>query len=103
MVNQVDAELQRKAERQAAICGVFGNSKRVLILWALSDQELSVSNISETIGTSMQNTSQHLRLMRERGILRSRREGQTIYYSVAEDKLFRFCKQIMLHKVGTGD
>ena len=103
MVNQMDAELQREAERQAAICGIFGNSKRVLILWALSDQELSVSKISETVGTSMQNTSQHLRLMRERGILRSRREGQTIYYSVAEDKLFRFCKQIMLHKAGTGD
>jgi len=100
MVSQVDAQLQREAERQAAIGRIFGNSKRVLILWALTDRELSVSEIAETVGTSLQNTSQHLRLMRERDILRSRREGQTIFYSVAEDKLFRFCKQILLHKEG---
>lgn len=91
-------ELQREAERQAAICSVFGNSKRVLILWALADGELSVSQIAGAVGLSLQNTSQHLRLMKERGILRSRREGQTIFYAVAEDKLLQSCEHILRKK-----
>jgi len=91
----MNAELQREAERQAAICGVFGNSKRVLILWALADRELSVSEIAAAVGLSLQNTSQHLRLMKEHGILRSRRDGQTIFYSVADNKLLQSCEHIL--------
>jgi len=56
----------------------------VLILRALSEREMSVGEIAAEVGTSMQNTSQHLHLMKERGILESRREGQTIYYRVTD-------------------
>lgn len=94
----MDVELQREAERQATICSVFGNSKRVLILWALADRELSVGEIAATVGLSLQNTSQHLRLMKERGILHSRRDGQTIFYSVVEDKLLQSCEHILRKK-----
>jgi DNA-binding transcriptional ArsR family regulator len=59
----IAAETQELAVRQAAMCGLFGSAKRVLILWALLDQELSVSEIALTIGASLQSTSQHLRLM----------------------------------------
>jgi len=94
----MNAELQQEAERQALFCGVFSSSKRIMIAWALADQELSVSEIAKAIEASLQNTSQHLRLMKQRGILRSRREGQTIFYSVADNQQMRSCEHILLHK-----
>jgi DNA-binding transcriptional ArsR family regulator len=78
--NQMDARIIEQAE----YCRVFSNTKRILILWVLGDEEMSVSDIASTLNTSLQNTSQHLRVMKDRGILRSRRDGQTKYYRVAD-------------------
>ena len=78
-------ELLESAQNQADLCGVFGNPSRVLILWALDEHELSVSEIAASIECSLQNTSQHLRLMKGKGILVSRREGNTIYYRVRRE------------------
>jgi DNA-binding transcriptional ArsR family regulator len=83
------------AESQAAVCSVFANPKRILILWTLADQEKSVSEIASIVGTSLQSTSQHLRLMRERGILNSRREGQTIYYFIAQNEAAERCRLLI--------
>jgi ArsR family transcriptional regulator len=80
------------AVRQAAICSVFGNAKRVLILWTLLDQELSVSEIAAAVQSSLQTTSQHLRLMEDKGILVSRREGQKIYYRIGGYDLLKDCR-----------
>ena len=74
-----------QAEEQATYCRVFSNARRVLILWVLGKEEMSVSDISSAVGASLQNTSQHLRLMKDRGILSSRRDGQTVYYRVESD------------------
>lgn len=88
----MDPEQKVLAENQAAVCSVFANPKRILILWTIADQEKSVSEIASIVGTSLQSTSQHLRLMRERGILNSRREGQTIYYFIAQNEAAEMCK-----------
>jgi DNA-binding transcriptional ArsR family regulator len=87
----MDPEQKVLAENQAAICSVFANPKRILILWTIADREKSVSEIASIVGTSLQSTSQHLRLMRERGILNSRREGQTIYYFIAQNEAAEMC------------
>ena len=86
--------MRELAERQAEICSIFSNSKRVLIFWTLVDRELSVNEIAEAIGSSIQNTSQHLRLMKAKNILRSRRDGQTIYYGIANNDVGRYCQRI---------
>jgi len=78
----MDARLFRQAQEQAEYCRVFSNAKRVLILWILGTEEMSVSDIASALGASLQNTSQHLRVMKDRGILSSRREGQSKYYRV---------------------
>jgi DNA-binding transcriptional ArsR family regulator len=72
------------AESQAQICGVFSNSKRIHILWALANGELSVSDIAEEVDASLQNTSHHLRLMKDKGILASRRSGRSVRYRIVE-------------------
>lgn len=72
------------AEAQANLYQAFNHPRRMLILWVLGKQEMSVGEIAAAVETSLQNTSQHLRLMKERGILTCRRDGQTIYYRVAD-------------------
>jgi DNA-binding transcriptional ArsR family regulator len=88
-------EILALAESQADICGVFGNANRVLILWALGKREMSVGEIASAIDCSLQNTSQHLRLMKDKDILASRREGQTIYYRIKQNKLMEGCRLLI--------
>ena len=92
--HSVDAETHEMAIKQAAFCEVFGNPTRVLILWALGEREMSVSDIALTIKASLQNTSQHLRLMKDKGILVSRRERQMVYYRIAENELIHNCQLV---------
>ncbi|MBN1992150.1 MAG: winged helix-turn-helix transcriptional regulator [Anaerolineae bacterium] len=88
----MNVEAEEMAVRQASVCGIFGNAKRVLILWALIEQEMSVSEIATTIGASLQNTSQHLRLMEDRGILVSYRKAQKVYYGIVDHDLMKNCR-----------
>jgi len=81
----MDARLFLQAQEQAQYCQVFSNARRILILWVLGKDEMTVSDIASKVGASLQNTSQHLRLMRDRDILSSRRDGQAIYYRVVKN------------------
>lgn len=82
---------QVKAQEQADFCAILGNVHRIQIVWILGNRELTVSEISEEINSSMQNTSQHLRLMKDKGVLLSRRDGREIYYRIADTKFNRTC------------
>jgi DNA-binding transcriptional ArsR family regulator len=62
-----------------------------LILWSLSERELPVSEIANEVGTSLQNISQHLALLKEHNIVSARRDGQTIYYRIAETEWLKEC------------
>jgi len=79
------------AKRQAERCRLFGNASRILILWSLSNRELPVTEIADEVGTSLQNVSQHLALLKEHNIVSARRDGQTIYYSIAENEWLKEC------------
>ena len=65
----MDVGLLERAKWQSSLYRIFGNPNRVLILWTLAEGERSVSEVASAIDASLQNTSQHLRLMRARGIL----------------------------------
>jgi DNA-binding transcriptional ArsR family regulator len=53
----MESDWDDAAQDQASFCRIFGNSKRVLILWTLVEEERPVSEIAATIGASLQNTS----------------------------------------------
>jgi len=91
----MNPELNSLAKQQAHLCSVFGNAKRILILWYLGKEESSVGEIAKNIDTSLQNTSQHLRLMKDRDIVQSRRVGQTVYYRIAENELMERCSTLL--------
>jgi DNA-binding transcriptional ArsR family regulator len=82
-------------EEQAEIFQLLSNSSRILIMKSLQSQEMSVGEIAEQIGATLQNTSQHLRLMKDKGFVEYRRDGQTVYYQLAKNLLSKKCKMIL--------
>jgi len=78
----------------AEYCKVVANESRLAMLYELKEGELSVGDLAERVGLSLTNVSQHLRVMRDRGLVNSRRDGRTVYYSVANQKLVTACQLI---------
>jgi len=91
----IEVEVKRLADAQAEIYRIFSHSNRIQIFWLLMVSEMSVNDIAEAIEASVQNTSQHLRLMRAADILNTRRDGQTIYYRIAETDIGNYCRRIL--------
>jgi DNA-binding transcriptional ArsR family regulator len=87
--------LRERIEEQAEIHQILSNPSRILILCSLVQKELSVSEIAEEIHASLQNTSQHLRLMKDKGVVESRRDGQTIFYQIAGGEVGENCKRML--------
>ncbi len=80
--------------RHASFCRVFSDEKRLRIMWFLGATERTVSEIAAELGISLQNTSQHLRIMRDKGAVTSRREGQTKHYRISNAKFLAGCRMI---------
>ncbi|RLD02778.1 MAG: ArsR family transcriptional regulator [Chloroflexota bacterium] len=93
----MDSETRALARQQANLYKVFSSTQRVLIIWVLDECECTVSGIAEAIDASLQNTSQHLNLMKDKGILTSRREGREIYYRIVEDETIQNCQVVKNH------
>ncbi len=75
-------------ERHAAVCQVFSHRLRLELLDALRDGERTVGELAAHLRASPSNVSQHLALMRDRGALVSRRQGSSVYYRVADPRIF---------------
>ena len=80
---------QKFYELHAQMCKVFTSPKRLEILNLLRDKELSVGQLVKKANIRQANLSQHLSLLREKGIVKTRRAGKTIYYSLANPKIIK--------------
>ena len=78
-------------ELQAEICKILASPKRIEIISALKDGEKTVTEIVDILGIPKPNASQHLAVMRLKGILKSRREGVNIFYRIANPKVIEAC------------
>ncbi len=78
--------MQSNARGAAQLLKALANEKRLLILCYLDGKELSVSELNERLDLSQSALSQHLAVLRRDGLVTTRRESQTIYYSLAGDK-----------------
>ena len=76
---------------QAEICKTLANPTRLMILHVLRGGEKSVGELAELVGLRQANLSQHLSIMRQTQILKTRKEGSNIYYSVAYPKINVAC------------
>jgi DNA-binding transcriptional ArsR family regulator len=93
---ELTSNMKQLAEERAEIYRIFSNAKRLLIFWLLNEEEMPVNKIAESIDSSIQNTSQHLRLMKASRILETRRNGKEIYYRISDSEIGEFCKNIHL-------
>lgn len=83
---------ERIFELQADVCKVFSHPKRLHILCLLKDEEKSFGELQAATGLSKANLSQHLALLRERAVLNTRRQGQNLYFTVANPKITAACQ-----------
>ena len=81
-------------EMHADMCQALANQYRLAIMHTLKDGEKCVGDLAAELGISVHNVSQHLRILRERLLVRSRKEGQTVYYSVTNLKFVQACALI---------
>ena len=75
----------------ADFCKFMGNSKRIEILFLLGEKEMCVDQIATAMEVRLPNISQHLAVMREKGVVDVRREGTKMYYSIANPKTLQAC------------
>lgn len=79
------------AEMQADVYKVFTNSKRIEILDILRTGERTVTELATLLALSKSIVSQHLAIMRYKGILATRRDGVSVYYRVTNDRVVEAC------------
>jgi DNA-binding transcriptional ArsR family regulator len=75
--------LEKNAHKACDLLGAMANTSRLMILCQLADGEKSVSDLQPLIGLSQSALSQHLGVLRRKHLVRTRRAGQSIFYSLA--------------------
>jgi len=103
-VREARAGLPGVAQTQglAALFGALADPTRVRLIAALERTELCVGDLAATVGLSPSATSHHLRLLRSLGLVRTRREGRTVYYSLDDEHVRTLYRQALDH-VAHGD
>lgn len=76
--------LQQQLDKASALLKALANEKRLMIVCTLSQGEKNVGELEEVVGLSQSALSQHLARLRRDGIVDTRREAQTIYYSIKD-------------------
>ena len=97
------SQMQDHAADAAGLMKALGNESRLMILCLLTEGERSVSDLNETIPLSQSALSQQLARLRQQGLVKTRRESQTIYYALADGPADRVIH--LLHDIycGTAD
>ncbi|MEF9918992.1 MAG: metalloregulator ArsR/SmtB family transcription factor [Eubacterium sp.] len=81
----------------AELFKVFGDSTRVRILCVLFESEMCVCDIAELLNMSQSAISHQLRVLKQAKLLKNRRDGKTIYYSLADDHVRTIFNQGLEH------
>jgi DNA-binding transcriptional ArsR family regulator len=82
---------QRIFEMHAQVCKVFASPKRIEIINALRGGEKSAGELVDILKISQPNLSQHLAVLRDKGVVKIRKQGQSIYYKIANPKIIKAC------------
>ena len=80
-------EIQEIADHATELLKVLSNSTRLMIVCRLVEREMAVGEIAQALGVRPSTVSQHLQVLRLCDFVSTRREGQTIYYALANEAL----------------
>ncbi len=89
-------------ELHADVCKIFSSAKRLEILNTLKQKEMSAGELIEKTGLSKANLSQHMSILRSKGVIMTRKEGLNIYYRIANPKIIQACnlmREVLLEQL----
>jgi ArsR family transcriptional regulator len=89
-------------ELHADLCKTLSNPKRLMILALLAKKEMSVGEIAEVVSVPLSNVSQHLSLLKAQSLVQTRKDGQTVYYSLSDRRIIEACtliRSVLLDKM----
>jgi DNA-binding transcriptional ArsR family regulator len=81
-------------EMHADFCKTLAHAKRLMILALLAKEEKSVGEIAEALDVPLSNVSQHLSVLKSQNLVLTRKDGQTVYYSLADKRIIHACTLI---------
>jgi len=106
LINASQQLLEDFYQALSEFCKGQANPKRLRILHLLMNGEKTVGEISRDLGVPQSNISQHLGFMRRAGVVKTRRAGNTIYYSITDQRIATACKlisQVVAERLGIKD
>jgi ArsR family transcriptional regulator len=84
----VDEKLREEVFRlHAQMCGGLADASRILILYTLAERPYHVTELANALGLLQPTVSRHLKVLRERGMVEAERDGQAVYYSLADRRI----------------
>lgn len=99
IIRAVEPEMpeEEKLYDLAELFKIFGDTTRIRILYVLFESEMCVCDIAEVLKMSQSAISHQLRLLKQAKLVKNRREGKTVYYSLADDHVRTIIYQGMEH------
>lgn len=86
--------VQEVTQLHAEICSALADSRRILLLYALSNKPRNVSELAEYIGISQPAASRHLKILRDRGLVNAVRQGPSVEYYLFDERLIEALNMI---------
>ena len=87
-------QMEKVFSKVAEYFSVLSEPSRLRIMYAICSGEKSVSEVVEMCGSSQANVSRHLMALHKSGILQRRKEGVTVYYSIADNATVEMCQSV---------
>lgn len=99
IVNQVRDKMPQEENLYdlAELFKVFGDSTRIRILWALNESEMCVCDIAVLLDMTQSAISHQLRVLKQTNLVKNRREGKVVYYSLVDDHVRKIFDQGLIH------
>lgn len=78
----------------AARFKVLSEPLRIQIILTLESGEASVNAVTRSVNSTQPNVSKHLRILQDEGLVSKRQEGNTVYYQIADESVFKLCEVV---------
>jgi ArsR family transcriptional regulator len=88
----IESDLEATQQRSAVVARALADAKRLCVLKCLAEGELSVRELSDRVGCQVPNMSQHLAVLRNSGLVLTRRDGNVIYYRLSDPRILEACE-----------
>jgi ArsR family transcriptional regulator, virulence genes transcriptional regulator len=93
---------ERLFELHAEVCKTLSNSVRLRIISELQDGQMTVGALAKKLGIRQAHLSQHLSVLRQRGVVAARKDGLSVYYSIANPKIikaYQLIREVLMERL----